>query len=42
MEPITYLVTTFYLSVGTGYYLWFKNDFEYTSAYEMFKNKKMD
>lgn len=36
MEPVTYMVSTFYATVGTAFYVYFQRDFEMSSAYQMF------
>lgn len=53
IEPITYLVckypffnlkstlATFYAVIGAAFYLWFKSDWGYTSAFDMFKTRKL-
>jgi hypothetical protein len=40
MEPITYMVSTFYAMVGSFFYLRYRRDFEMGSAKEMFAEKK--
>jgi hypothetical protein len=42
IEPITYLVTTFYATVGMGFFMRYGHDWEYTSVYDMFKTKKLN
>ena len=41
MEPITYMVSAFYATVGTAFYLNSKTDFEFASAYEHYREKKL-
>jgi len=36
MEPVTYMVSTFYTAVGAWFYLWYRQDFEYTGVFDMF------
>ncbi|CDW85989.1 UNKNOWN [Stylonychia lemnae] len=40
MEPVTYMVSAFYATVGALYYLIYKSDFEMASAHELFQDKK--
>ncbi len=37
-----YLIESFYLSVGAGFYLWYKHDFEMGSAHGMFKRRRLN
>lgn len=41
MEPITYMVSAFYAAVGTLFYLLNKTDFEFGSAYDHYREKKL-
>ena len=41
MEPITYMVSAFYATVGTFFYLMSKKDFEFSSGHQYFKERKM-
>jgi hypothetical protein len=41
VEPLTFLVTAFYLAFGTGYYITFRNDFLYTNAYKYFFDRRL-
>ena len=41
MEPITYMVSTFYATVGSAFYMYYQRDYEMNSAYEMFKERKL-
>ncbi len=41
IEPITYLTGVFYACVSMGFYLRYRNDFEWGSAYEIFKARKL-
>mmetsp|Transcript_16668 Transcript_16668/g.25698 ORF Transcript_16668/g.25698 Transcript_16668/m.25698 type:complete len:97 (+) Transcript_16668:348-638(+) len=42
VEPITWIVQAFWLSVGSSYYLSQKSDFEYTNAFDHFQKRKMN
>ena len=39
--PITYLTSAFYACVSMGFYLRYREDFEWGSAYDMFYNRKL-
>lgn len=41
MEPITYMVSTFYAMVGSFFYLRYSRDFEMGSAREFFHERKL-
>jgi hypothetical protein len=40
MEPVTYMVSTFYAMVGSFFFLRYRRDFEMGSAKEMFTERK--
>lgn len=40
MEPITYMVSTFYAMVGSFFYLRHQKDFEMGSAKDMYNERK--
>ena len=42
IEPVTYMVGTWWAVVGMSFYLRYRNDFEYGSVHDMFKAKKFD
>ena len=41
IEPITYLTSAFYACVSMGFYMRYRDDFEWASAYEVFYNRKL-
>ena len=42
VEPLTFIVTSWWLMLGSGYYLFTKSDFSYTSVFGHFKEKKFN
>lgn len=42
MEPITYMTGAFYACVGMGFFLKYRNDFEWGNVYDIFREKKFN
>ena len=42
VEPLTFIVTAWWLMFGSGYYLTTRSNFAYTDAFGHFKAKKFD
>jgi len=42
MEPVTFIVSAFWLMTGLGYYLLRGSDFEYTSVYHAVYQRKLN
>jgi len=42
VEPMTFIVTSWWLMAGSGYYLTTKSNFQYTDAFSHFKDKKFN